>query len=73
MILNEIYSKDPAAYQDLEQDNSQTDLSSLRKTRLTLQQLSKLRQLNDARSVEYKEKLNLIQQQYAPPEQPLAL
>jgi len=67
MILNEIYEKSPAAYQDLNQDNSQIKLGDLRKTRLTLRQLNKLRQMNDVRSYEYKEKLKLVRQQYAPP------
>jgi hypothetical protein len=67
MILNEIYEKSPSAYQDLSQDNSQTRLGDLRKTRLTLRQLNKLRQMNDVRSYEYKEKLKQVRNQYAPP------
>ena len=67
MNLFEIYSREPEAYQDLNQDNSQPELHNTRKTRLTLRQINKLRQLNDIRSVEYKEKLKLIKQQYAPP------
>ena len=71
MILNEFYNKDPDAYQDLEQDNSQLELGDLRKTHLTLRQLNKLRRMNDVRMVEYKEKLKLVRQQYAPaPEAP---
>ncbi len=66
MILNEIYERSPSAYQDLSQDNSQPRLGDLRKTRLTLRQINKLRQMNDVRSVEYKEKLKLVRQQYAP-------
>jgi hypothetical protein len=73
MILNEIYSREPEAYQDLSQDNSQPQLGDLRKTRLTLKQINKLRQMNDVRSYEYKEKLKLIRQQYAPPAAPPAL
>jgi DNA-directed RNA polymerase delta subunit len=73
MILNELYERSPQAYQDLEQDNSQPQLGNLRKTRLTLRQLSKLRQMNDIRSVEYKEKLKDIRKQYAPPAAPPAL
>jgi hypothetical protein len=73
MILNEIYSREPEAYQDLSQDNSQPALGNLRKTRLTLKQINKLRQMNDVRSYEYKEKLKLIRQQYAPPATPPAL
>ena len=70
MILNEIYSREPAAYQDLDQDNSQPTLGDLRKTRLTLRQLNKLRQMQDIRSYEYKEKLKQIKKQYAPPVAP---
>jgi hypothetical protein len=67
MILNEIYSREPEAYQDLSQDNSQPELHNLRKTRLTLRQLNKLRQMQDVRSFEYKEKLKQVKKQYAPP------
>jgi prephenate dehydrogenase len=66
MILNEIYKKSPEAYQDVSQDNSQPNLGDLRKTRLTLRQLNKLRQMNDVRSYEYKEKLKQVKKQYAP-------
>lgn len=66
MILNELYKRSPDAYQDISQDNSQTTKTSLRKTRLTLRQLNKLRQMNDVRSFEYKEKLKDIRKQYAP-------
>ena len=67
MILNEIYERSPEAYQDLSLDNSQPTLGNLRKTQLTLRQLNKLRQMNDVRSYEYKEKLKQIKKQYAPP------
>jgi hypothetical protein len=71
MILNEFWKKEPEAYQDLEDDNSQPELGDLRKTRLTLRQLNKLRQMNDVRAYEYKEKLKLVRQQYAPPPAPV--
>ena len=70
MILQEFWSKEPEAYQDLSQDNSQAQLGDLRKTHLTLRQLNKLRKMNDIRAVEYKEKLKLVRQQYAPPPAP---
>jgi hypothetical protein len=70
MILQEFFNKEPEAYQDLKQDNSQPQLGDLRKTHLTLRQLNKLRKMNDIRQVEYKEKLKLVRQQYAPPAQP---
>jgi len=71
MILNEFFKKEPEAYQDLADDNSQPELGDLRKTRLTLRQLNKLRQMNDVRAYEYKEKLKLVRQQYAPPPAPV--
>jgi hypothetical protein len=73
MILNELYQRQPESYQDVSQDNSQPTLGSLRKTRLTLRQIRKLRQMNDVRTYEYKEKLKLIRQQYAPPPAPPGL
>lgn len=68
---SELIKKEPEVYQDLSADNSQLKLSDLRKTRLTLRQLNKLRKMNDIRAVEYKEKLKLIRQQYAPPAAPM--
>jgi hypothetical protein len=73
MILNELYHREPEAYQDVSQDNSQPQLGDLRKTRLTLRQIRKLRQMNDVRTYEYKEKLKLVRQQYAPPPAPPGL
>ena len=73
MILNELYKKEPESYQDVSQDNSQTRLGDLRKTRLTLRQLKKLRQMNDVRTYEYKEKLQQVRKQYAPPAAPPGL
>lgn len=72
MILAEFWDKEPQAYQDLAQDNSTIRKDDLRKTRLTLRQLNKLRQMNDVRAVEYKDKLKDIKLQYAPPAQPIA-
>ena len=71
MILNELYEREPEAYQDVKQDNSQPRLGDLRKTKLTLRQINKLRRLNDVRTYEFKEKLKKVQTQYAPPAQPL--
>lgn len=73
MILNELYKKQPEGYQDISQDNSQPQQGQLRKTRLTLKQLSKLRQMSDVRQYEYNEKLKDIRKQYAPPAQPPGL
>ena len=71
MILNELYERSPEGYQDVAQDNTQPRLGDLRKTKLTLRQINKLRTMNDVRAYEFKEKLKRVQQQYAPPAQPL--
>jgi len=71
MILNELYERSPEAYQDVAQDNSQPQLGELRKSKLTLRQLNKLRQMNDVRAYEFKEQLKKVQKQYAPPAQPM--
>ena len=72
MILTELYQRSPEAYQDVSQDNSQTQLGDLRKTKLTLRQINKLRRLNDVRAYEFKQNLKRVQAQYAPPAQPIA-
>jgi hypothetical protein len=71
MNLNEVFDRQPQAYQDVAQDNSQPRLGDLRKTKLTLRQINKLRRLNDVRTYEFKEKLKRVQLQYAPPAEPL--
>jgi hypothetical protein len=72
MILLELFTREREAYQDLSQDNSQPSLGDLRKSKLTLRQINKLRRLNDVRGFEFKERLQKVRRQYAPPAQPLA-
>jgi len=71
MLLLELYRAQPRSYQDVSQDNSRPSLGDLRKTKLTLRQINRLRQLNDIRQYEFREKLQKIQAQYAPPAQPM--
>jgi hypothetical protein len=71
MILNELYQREPGAYQDLSQDNTQPRLGELRKTKLTLRQLNKLRKMQDVREYEFKEKIKRVKAMYAPPAQPI--
>jgi hypothetical protein len=71
MILHDLYLKEDNAYQDVKQDNSQPRTGDLRKTKLTLRQINKMRRLNDVRQYEFKEKIKMVQQQYAPPAQPM--
>jgi hypothetical protein len=70
MNLYEFFEPAKEGYQDVADDNSQPQLGDLRKTKLTLKQINKLRQLNDVRAYEYKEKVKQVKKQYAPPAQP---
>jgi len=71
MILNELYQRDPSAYQNVNDDNTQPQMGQLRKTRLTLAQINKLRKMNDLRKAEFKAKLKLLRLQYAPAAEPM--
>ena len=62
--MEDLYNKDRPGYQDTADDNSQLEKTNTRKTRLTLLQINKLRQMNDIRNYEHSEKLTAIQQQY---------
>ena len=70
MNLFEFFQPAPQGYQDVADDNSQPQIHDLRKTKLTLKQINKLRQLNDVRMYEYQENVKLVKKQYAPPAQP---
>ena len=70
MNLFEFFEGPQEGYQDVEDDNTQPQLGELRKTKLTLKQINKLRQMNDIRAYEYKENLKQIKKQYSPPAQP---
>ena len=70
MNLFEFFEGPKEGYQDVEDDNSQLQLHDLRKTKLTLKQINKLRQLNDVRMYEYQKNIKQVKKQYAPPAQP---
>jgi len=70
MNLFEFFEGPKEGYQDVEDDNSQLQLHDTRKTKLTLKQINKLRQLNDVRMYEYEENIKQVKKQYAPPAQP---
>jgi hypothetical protein len=55
--------------QDQQQDNSVAKMSDTRKTRLTLEQINKLRMLSDSKLAEYHEKISSIKKQYSPPKE----
>ena len=71
MFLREFYEAPAEGYQDQEADNSVPELGELRKTKLTLKQISKLRKMYDLRNFEKQTDLKKIQAQFAPPPAPM--
>jgi hypothetical protein len=72
MLLTEMFSDQNSDYQDLTKDNSQKKITDLRKTRLTLAQISQLRKMNDQRNLEKQEDLSRVRKQYGAPAAPPA-
>ena len=72
MILNELYQKQPVAYQDVSQDNSKYKWTENRKSKLTLRQIRKLRKMLDVRNFERNENLKKVRKQYKPVAEPAA-
>ena len=67
MIISDLFENfEPAkpGYQSEKDDNSVMKLSDLRKTRLTLDQINRMRIMNDVRKVEHEEKLKKVKKQY---------
>lgn len=64
MLLTE-FDQLPTGYATNKDDNSSLKLSDVRKTKLTLAQLSKLRVMSDIRKLEREQKIEDIQQQYS--------
>jgi hypothetical protein len=67
MIVTELFAPSKPGYQSDSLDNTPLKLSDLRKTRLTLADLSRLRMANDVRKVEHENKLEKVAKQYKPP------
>tara|TARA_Y200000002_G_scaffold363001_1_gene350675 strand:- start:1 stop:222 length:222 start_codon:yes stop_codon:yes gene_type:complete len=68
MLLLELMSTEKTV-EEIEkpyQDNTALRLDNTRKTRLTFEQLSKLRKLSDLKSTEYQESISEIRRQFAP-------
>jgi hypothetical protein len=59
-----MFNHNNSDYQDLSYDNSVAKMHDLRKTRLTLAQISQLRKMNDQRNVEYVEQITRVRKQY---------
>jgi hypothetical protein len=70
MIISELFSPTPSAFRSEKQDNTSLRLKDTRKTKLSLDQLNRLRIMNDARKLEHEKKLETISTQYKPPAAP---
>ena len=68
MFITELFEPVPAGYSTEKDDHSVMKLSDLRKSRLSLEQLNRLRVMNDVRKFEHEKKLDSISNQYKPAE-----
>lgn len=66
MFLKQLVENDNPIHSE-DDDNSVAQLSDTRKTRLTLEQINKLRMLADTKLAEYHTKIANIKKQYSPP------
>lgn len=66
MTLYEFFDSAPDSYYTGNQDNSVLEKNAKRKTRLTLEQINRLRIMNDIRRLEYEKSIEKISKQYAP-------
>jgi hypothetical protein len=64
MRLYEVFEPPISGYQDVDQDNSKPTWKSSRKTKLTLQQIRKLRRMLDVRNYESQIHLKKVRKQY---------
>lgn len=64
MNVFELFDPQPAGSYSEQEDNSVMKLSDLRKTRLTLDQINRMRIMNDVRKLEHEEKLKKVNKQY---------
>lgn len=67
MLLYEFNAAGAFGRRSEEEDNTPLKLSDLRKTRLSLEQINRLRMMNDVRSLEHEKHLEKIHKQYAAP------
>jgi len=73
MNLFEFFSAEPYGYYSGGQDNSTKKETHTRKSRLTIEQINRLRVMNDIRKLEYEKSIEKINSQYAPAEQPAGM
>jgi|MDTE01.3.fsa_nt_gb hypothetical protein len=73
MLVNDLFEKAPDKKNSLHnqrEDGTTAELTDTRKTRLSLEQISRLRKLNDVKINEYHTNIKKIKQQFQPPAQP---
>jgi hypothetical protein len=70
MLVFELFDKPIPGREDPSRDNSTIKLDDTRKTRLTLDQINRLRMMNDVRKVEHEQQLKRVSKQYKPPVEP---
>jgi len=66
MFITELFSPTPDGYRSEEDDNSVIKMTDQRKSRLTLSQIGRLRQMNDLRKFEHQKKIGTLSTQYKP-------
>jgi hypothetical protein len=66
MLLNEVFDPPVQGLQDVNNDNSKPTYKTSRKTKLTLNQIRKLRRMLSVRSYEKKIYLDKVRKQYGP-------
>ena len=71
MKLSDLYEaedqREPNPLVDQRNDSSRAEKTDTRKTRLTLEQIHRLRKLNDVRIAEYQETIKKVKKQFQPP------
>lgn len=67
MNIFELFDPSATGRYDEKQDQSVMKLKDLRKTRLSLEQINRMRIMNDVRKVEHEEKLEKVKKQYKAP------
>lgn len=70
MLLTEFFQDNTENYRTEKDDNSVAKLSDLRTTRLSLEQLNRLRLMNDVRKLEQEKRIDTVSKQYKPPSEP---
>lgn len=64
MLLKEFYEAPPKGWQDVSQDNSAPKWGDARKTKLTLEMIGKIREMNDVMAFERAKDLKKVREQY---------